>query len=106
MQCTVDRSAEALRDLEGLVDYLRERSVEVAQRFVDATEETFRFLAENREVGQLCHFADARLVGMRVWRIEHFPNHLVFYLPIDNGVQIVRVLHGARDIDALFGESD
>jgi plasmid stabilization system protein ParE len=27
---------------------------------------------------------------------------LIFYIPLADGVEIVRVLHGARDLDALF----
>jgi len=42
-------------------------------------------------------------VGLRAWPIDGFRNHLVFYRPTDEGVDIVRVLHGARDIEALFG---
>jgi toxin ParE1/3/4 len=104
MRLKVERSAEALRDLEGLIDFIRGRSVEVAARFVDAAEETFRFLAENREAGQLCHFADPRLAGMRVWRMEHFRNHLVYFRPTNDGVEIIRVLHGARDVEAVFSD--
>lgn len=35
-----------------------------------------------------------------------FPKHLVFYrpLPDERGVEIVRVLHGARDLEALMSE--
>ena len=29
-------------------------------------------------------------------------NYVVFYLPIENGIEIVRVLPGMRDIDAFF----
>ena len=29
--------------------------------------------------------------------------YILFYRPIDDGVEIVRVLHGARDIDSIFG---
>jgi len=29
-------------------------------------------------------------------------NYLVFYLPLDDGIEVVRVLHGSREIDALF----
>jgi len=25
--------------------------------------------------------------------------YLVFYLPIENGIDVIRVIHGARDID-------
>jgi plasmid stabilization system protein ParE len=28
---------------------------------------------------------------------------MVFYRPIENGVEIIRVLHGARDIERIFG---
>jgi plasmid stabilization system protein ParE len=29
---------------------------------------------------------------------------LVFYVPRDYGIEIVRVLHGARDLEAVFDE--
>lgn len=31
-------------------------------------------------------------------------NYVIFYRPIGDGIEIVRVLHGARDIDAAFTE--
>jgi toxin ParE1/3/4 len=32
-------------------------------------------------------------------------NYLIFYRPTSSGVEIVRVLHGARNLEALLGES-
>jgi toxin ParE1/3/4 len=29
-------------------------------------------------------------------------NYVIFYRPIADGIQLIRVLHGARDIPALF----
>ena len=29
-------------------------------------------------------------------------NYLIFYLPIEDGIEVVRVLPGMRDIDAIF----
>jgi len=29
-------------------------------------------------------------------------NYLIFYLPIDDGIEVVRVLSGMRDIDTIF----
>ena len=29
-------------------------------------------------------------------------NYLIFYRPIEPGIEILRVLHGARDLDALL----
>lgn len=37
-------------------------------------------------------------------RLRSFPvaNDVIFYRPLDNGVKIARVLHGARDFPPLF----
>ena len=37
-------------------------------------------------------------------KIRSFPigNYVLFYQPIEDGIEIIRVLHGARDIEALF----
>ena len=42
----------------------------------------------------------------RIGRSFPLGNHLIFYRPIDDGIELVRVLHGARDISPeYFGES-
>jgi toxin ParE1/3/4 len=33
-----------------------------------------------------------------------FGRYVIFYEPIEDGIDVVRVLHSARDIDAVFGE--
>lgn len=44
--------------------------------------------------------------NIRSWVVTEFTSYLIFYreLPDGSGVEIVRVLHGARDLDALFGK--
>jgi plasmid stabilization system protein ParE len=32
-----------------------------------------------------------------------FEKHLVFYRPVDGGVEVIRVLHGHRDWIAMLG---
>ena len=36
--------------------------------------------------------------------LRSFPegNYVIFYQPVPDGVRIIRVLHGARDVDAIF----
>jgi plasmid stabilization system protein ParE len=31
-----------------------------------------------------------------------FENHLVFYRPFKDSIEVIRVIHGARDIEKLF----
>lgn len=47
---------------------------------------------------------DEASVGIRQWRLPGFENYLIFYRPLDDGVEILRVLHGARDIQRIFEE--
>jgi toxin ParE1/3/4 len=43
-----------------------------------------------------------RLHGLRSWRMRGFESWLVFYRVTEEAVEIVRVLHGARDLEAAF----
>ena len=52
--------------------------------------------------GERRHSSNPLLAGLRIWRIDGFPNHLIFYRPIEGGIEIVRVLHGVRDIGAVL----
>lgn len=53
-------------------------------------------------MGALRQFTNSRLDGVRSWPIRHFMNYLIFYRPIDGGVEVLRILHGARDIERIF----
>jgi toxin ParE1/3/4 len=37
-------------------------------------------------------------------RLRSFPvkNYVIFYRPLEDGIEIVRVLHGAQDLPPLF----
>lgn len=43
-----------------------------------------------------------RLMRMRRWPVTGFENYLVYYRPLRDGIEIVRILHGARDIARLL----
>ncbi len=47
-----------------------------------------------------------RLKGLRRAPVRGFESHLVFYLPPEAGIDLIRVLHGARDIDNIFAEEE
>jgi toxin ParE1/3/4 len=39
-------------------------------------------------------------------RSQPVGNYLIFYFPLEDGIDIVRVLHGSRDVDAIFHQDD
>jgi toxin ParE1/3/4 len=90
-------------DLDDQAAYLaREASLETALRFYDAAASTFEEIAHVPDLGERRPTANQRLEGLRVRRIQGFEKHLIFYRPVADGIEIVRGLHGARDIDRLL----
>ena len=69
---------------------------------LQAAEEAFALLAGMPKMGRRWASQHERLKNVRVWRVKGFENWLIFYLAAPNGVEILRVLHGARDIEALM----
>lgn len=39
---------------------------------------------------------------MRMWHVKGYENYLIFYTFAGNKIEIIRVLHGSRDIKDLF----
>ena len=52
------------------------------------------------EMGVAREYQRQALEGVRMWRISGFENYLIFYRPIESGVEVIRVLHAKRDIRA------
>ncbi len=95
--------ARARRDILSSAEYLEEHGgVEIAERFLDATQSTFEALARIPKLGVLCAFRKPALRRLRRWPVKGFENWLIFYQPRRNGVEIVHLIHGARDIESLL----
>lgn len=89
-------------DVVELATRIGKDSVLAANQFLDSSKETFAFLAEHPRIGAFYPTKNERLPGLRVFRVRKFPNHLAFYLQRENSIEIVRVVHGARDLDAAL----
>ena len=100
----VDIRPQARWDVVELAIYIGRDSVLAANRFLDACDATFEFLAKSPRIGAVYSTKNSRLAELRVFRVKGFPNHLAFYLARPNGIEIVRVLHGARNLDVALQE--
>jgi len=83
-------------DLDDIWWYIAQDNPDAADRFLDELEEHCRTLAQFPKMGAP---RDELAPGLRSLPVG---NYLLFYLPIDDGIEIVRVLPGMRDIDALI----
>ncbi len=94
----------ALRDLTAQwVWYAENAGVEVADRFLAAVEDTLESLSMHPEIGVSVGFARPELAGMRRFPVGgSFEKILLFYLPCGEGIDLVRAIHGSRDLPRLF----
>jgi toxin ParE1/3/4 len=90
------------QDLDEQFDDLSRDSLEVALRFLSAAEQTFRELAQMPGIGAPKKFRNPQLAGVRQWRIRGFERHLIFYRETQDGIEVIRVLHGARDVESIL----
>ena len=106
MKGVVHRRAGAQRDLIAIYrHYAREAGLRIADRFLAAAEKTFRLLAGMPGMGTRYDYDHPALAELRVFPLSsRFKVYLVFYKPVADGIEIVRVLHGARDIRRILAE--
>jgi toxin ParE1/3/4 len=79
-----------------------EATPEIADRFLVALERAYERLASMPYVGSPYRTTNPALRELRKWPVPKFPNHLIFYRAIPNGVEIIRVLHASRDLTRLL----
>jgi toxin ParE1/3/4 len=106
MSRRIIKSDLALNDLEGQAEYLRQHSPRAALRFLDAAEATFRQLASMPGIGEQYETDNPLYQGLRCFPISKFSSQIVYYKPLADGIIVIRVLHGAQDIDRIFSEAD
>lgn len=91
-------------ELINLSFYLADADEDLAQRFLNACDETFLFLAENKFIGSLRKFKTVKLSEIRMWRVKGFEKHLIFYIATEKGVKILHVIHSATDYNRAFDD--
>lgn len=90
------RSPTAQQDLDQIWDYIARDSVDAADRLLDRIQERCELVARQPLSG---HAREELGLNVRCFVVG---NYVVYYRPIRRSIEIVRVLHGARDISSLF----
>jgi toxin ParE1/3/4 len=96
----------ARRDLiQQWVWYAENAGIDVADRFLTAVDLTLGILASQPESGSRTLMSKTELQEMRRFPVsDGFEKILLFYFPLRDGVDLVRVVHGDRDLRRLFVE--
>jgi toxin ParE1/3/4 len=100
----VVRHPEAREDLDAIVDYIARHNPRAAVRFIDAVADTAAFIDRMPKIGEAYPVPSQRFAGVRRTSVKRFRKYVLYYREIEGGIEILRILHGARDADAIFGE--
>ena len=92
----INKSPEAESDLDEIWWYIAQDNLVNADKFIDEIETTCRKIAQFTSMGRN---RDELHPGLQSFPVGKY---LIFYMPINGGIEIIRVLHGMMDIDALF----
>lgn len=103
----INVTPRARRDRDEIVGYLASESLDAALLFTAKLRETYHAVAAQPRIG---HFrSDVKREANRALRciaVNGFPNHLDFYQANAEGIDIARIVHGARDIQSAIDESE
>ncbi|MBA4315052.1 MAG: type II toxin-antitoxin system RelE/ParE family toxin [Polynucleobacter sp.] len=83
-------------DILEIWDYIAEDSVTDADLWIDKLDEKLRLWATQPMMGRS---REELASGLRSFA---FGRYVVFFLPISDGLDVVRVLHASRDINEHF----
>jgi toxin ParE1/3/4 len=74
----------------------------LATRWDRAVTSTVVRISTAPKSGALCQFKAEQLRETRRVPVSGFPKHLIFYQVESPGIFVLRVVHGARDLESLF----
>jgi len=92
----------AIDDITRAIAWTAVNNAAAARRFYSALQQAYREIRRHPYIGVKRHFAES---GVRSWRVAGFP-YLIFYKPTAERVEIVRVLHGAMDLERELGAGE
>ena len=96
-------SDAAVNDIIEQADWYKERAnSRLGNRWESAVARALLRIVNNPRSGAPCTFKASELRGVRRMSVAGFSKHLIFYRIEKDTLLILRVIHGARDLESLF----
>ncbi len=93
----------ATQDLRQQANYiLAQGNRDAAEQFLSCAESAFSQLAITPYIGKVMSLSLSDIGEIRQWRIKNFKDYLIFYRVLDDSIEVLRVLHGARDLEEIL----
>jgi toxin ParE1/3/4 len=86
-------------DLLDIWNFIANDNPEKADSLLERIDRKIKTLAENPDIGRK---RNELLMDLRSFPVG---NYLIFYRSINQGIEVIRILHGARDIPSFFEDA-
>jgi toxin ParE1/3/4 len=96
----IDKRSAFFRDLDRYALRIARENPDAAFRFLEAAEKACTLLGAQPHLGHQEQFR--KLTGIRSWRIPGFDKYLIFYRVSSDAIEVLRLIHGARDLPRFF----
>ena len=97
----------ARMDTVSCFEYLRAQSgAAQAWHFIASLQESFDRIQQMPFIGAVRQFRRARLRNIRQWPVREFEDYLIFYRVTQERIDIQRILHSRRNLEAIFARRD
>jgi toxin ParE1/3/4 len=93
----------ASQDVDDAIEYYLKE--EAALGLVDALEDAYALLSRHPGVGSSRYAYEVDIPGLRTWPLRRFP-YLIFYIELEDRLDVWRILHNRRDIPASMHDVD
>lgn len=90
--------ASARKDIVEIAHFIAADSVEVGHRFYEMVDRTVEEVRGFPSMGRLWRPRSARLGEVRFIPVRTFRQYLLFYRERANRVEVLRVMHGSRNL--------
>jgi len=91
---------QAVSDLFDIWNFIAHDKPDAADRVEEAIFRACDHLADSPRAGQKRN--DLTRLPLRFWVVQPYANYLIVYDPEKKPLQIVRILHGARDLPSVL----
>lgn len=102
MTYEIRKKPQAERDIEECFVYIGEENLDIAVHFLVAVEDSIEEISRNPFIGKQREFKSSQLQNLRMWLVKDFSNYQIYYIVESEIIEIIRVLHGSRNVNDIF----
>jgi toxin ParE1/3/4 len=95
-----------IQDLIDISTYISHGNLDAGDRFIYVAKPTFQLIAKSPGIGRFSGFTNPEVAQVRQYTVKGFPNYLILYELTEDTIDIIRVLHGARNLENTLSRTD